>query len=221
MTEAARSSLRDYDAPTLRSFEIELPRGALREYLLAAKITAIYVATIDDRLSTVQITRDLERSVQYLRRDNLTARLAHAFWCADRSLARVVARKSISGFPIAIFPNYVEAPPRFTALEIVDRASAMSLSLTDHVVVMRRARAAVFRVKQAIERAQANGELNWFNQAFRAWRLRAQSVDRTMSYMEARARLRRCLIRLAIAGELDRISEHLTCKIFPELPEPN
>jgi hypothetical protein len=67
----------------------------------------------------------------------------------------------------------------------------MGFVLTDHADVLLRARAAVAFVEDKIEQQQASGELAWFNQAYREWRLAAKAEGRSMTYAEARARLRR------------------------------
>jgi hypothetical protein len=58
--------------------------------------------------------------------------------------------------------------------------------------------------------------LKWFNQACRDWRLQAKPLGRTMSYQEARARLRRVVVQRLLAGDLED-AVALAPTIFPSL----
>src|SRR5580693_5712802 len=77
-----------------------------------------------------------------------------------------------------------------------------------------RARSAVNYIEQKIDEAQAEGQLSWFNQAYRAWRLQAKQHGRSMSYAEARARLRRKRFR-------EILSHPVAHELFPPLPTLN
>ena len=92
-------------------------------------------------------------------------------------------------------------------------AARMNVTLTDHADVLHRASAAVAFVENHIREAEANGELRWFNQAYRTWRLAAKAEGRTMSYAEARARLRRQMFREVMSSEFFPVSK----PIFPPL----
>ncbi len=61
--------------------------------------------------------------------------------------------------------------------------------------------------------AEANGGLRWFNQTYREWRLAAKAEGRSMTYAEARARLRRHMFREVYASEYVAVSK----SIFPPL----
>ena len=77
-----------------------------------------------------------------------------------------------------------------------------------------RARAAVAHIERQIAQAQATGELQWFNRAYRSWRLQAKQYGRSMSYAEARARLRQKLFRQLLSNEVQNDPSQL----FPPLP---
>jgi len=91
----------------------------------------------------------------------------------------------------------------------------MNLALTDHETIMTRVRMAVEYVESKIAEAQAAGELRWFNRAFREWRLEANARGRTMSYAEARARLRRAIYRQILFSEFCGIAS--MAAVFPTL----
>jgi hypothetical protein len=96
-------------------------------------------------------------------------------------------------------------------------AARMNITLTDHADVLHRASAAVAFVESHIREAEAKGELPWFNQAYRTWRLAARAEGRSMTYAEARARLRRRMFREALSSEFVAVSK----SIFPPLQTLN
>jgi hypothetical protein len=69
-------------------------------------------------------------------------------------------------------------------------------------------------IEQKIEQPQATGELSWFNRAYRSWRLEAKQYGRSMSYAEARARLRQNLFRQILTNE----HQNEPNQLFPPLP---
>ena len=89
----------------------------------------------------------------------------------------------------------------------------MGIALTDHDTVLMRARSAVAYIERQIAQAQATGELQWFNRAYRSWRLQAKQYGRTMSYAEARARLRQKLFRQLLSNEV----QNEPTSLFPPL----
>jgi hypothetical protein len=68
------------------------------------------------------------------------------------------------------------ADARTTRRRIENVAAHMGIHLTGHDTVLLRARSAVNYIEQKIDEAQAAGQLSWFNQAYRAWRLQANST---------------------------------------------
>ena len=102
-----------------------------------------------------------------------------------------------------------------TAQRKVENVAAhMGIALTDHDTVLIRARSAVAHIEQQIAQAQATGELHEFNRAYRSWRLQAKQFGRSMSYAEARARLRQKLFRQLLSNEVQNDPRQL----FPPLP---
>jgi hypothetical protein len=106
------------------------------------------------------------------------------------------------------------ADARTAQRRIENVAAHMGIQLTEHDTVLLRARSAVNYIEQKIDEAQAAGQLSWFNQAYRAWRLQAKQHGRSMSYAEARARLRRKRFR-------EILSHPVAHELFPPLPTLN
>ena len=90
----------------------------------------------------------------------------------------------------------------------------MGITLTEHSVVLMRTREAVAFIEDRIAQAQADGELSWFNSAYRAWRLEAKQHGRGMSYAEARARLRQNIFRQILTND----GQVASSAVFPPLP---
>jgi hypothetical protein len=91
----------------------------------------------------------------------------------------------------------------------------LKIPVTDHDVVMTRVAATVRLVEHKIEQANKRGELQWFNSAYREWRLHAESLGRVMTYGEARARLRRAVITQGLSSQTFR---ELLPMVFLALP---
>ena len=196
--------------------ELDLPRGALREYLLLAGVAAVYVADFPKSRCKIGATRDVLRSIQVLRlkrHDGVVC--AWLAWVESRELAELIAAEASSYYgndPNGLLDVSIKA-----AIRAVEAAAArMSVPLTEHTVLMQRVRRASFHVKQMIDDAHGRGDLKWFNTAFREWRLQAKAQGRVMSYKEARARLRKVVVQRVLAGDLED-AVALAPTIFPKL----
>ena len=191
---------------------IMLPRGAEREYITAANVQAIYVAALPSGPSLVR-TRDLLHSLIALRRRFGGVRIITAHWVEGKTAARLICREVNSS--LARGPSgLLVATAKDAERRVENVAAHMGVVPTDHADVLLRARAAVAFVENHIAHAEANGELRWFNQAYRSWRLAAKAEGRTMTYAEARARLRRHLFReILLTTEFIRVPN----SIFPPL----
>jgi hypothetical protein len=187
---------------------VQIPRGAEREYLAILGIAAIYVATLPSGSSFVSVSRDLHQSLIALQRRWNGAEIVFSLWVKDRAAAEAI-RREVN----AIWPASTSAPTLRYAIEAT--AEQLNVPVTDHRVVMSRVCAVVDMVEAKIERANRNGELAWFNAAFRQWRLEARAHGRVMTYSEARARLRRAVIERGLADVT--FSDCLLPAVFPHL----
>jgi hypothetical protein len=186
-----------------------LPRRAEREYLTVYGVVAVYVARLPTGEAFVGASRDLLQSLQAIRRRHAGAAIVCAYWAKDLVEAQRVCQEAMRG------SEGVLMNARTVRARIETAGDRMNLSLTDHETIMQRARMAVEYVEGKIVEAQAAGELRWFNCAFREWRLAANARGRTMSYAEARARLRRAIYRQILFSEFSRIGS--MAAVFPTL----
>ena len=84
---------------------------------------------------------------------------------------------------------------------IVALAAKRGVSLTEHAVVVERAKAAMSRISDRLSRVQARGDLKFFNAEFKRRRIEAQARgDKFITYGEARARLQREITKVAATG---------------------
>ena len=186
-----------------------LPRGAEREYLTAYGVAAIYVAKLPTGEAMFGTSRDLLQSLQAIRRRHTGAAIVAAYWAKNLVEAQRVCQEAMRG----------SEGVRMTALTVQARielaGDRLNLALTDHETIMTRVRMAVEYVEGKIAEAEAAGELRWFNRAFREWRLKANAQGRTMSYAEARARLRRAIYRQILFSEFCGVAS--MAAVFPQL----
>jgi hypothetical protein len=187
---------------------LQIPRGAEREYLTILGVAAIYGVELPIGSGFLGVSRDLNLSLHSLRRRWCGAEIGFCFWVKDRSTAETIRHLANammqSGASVAAMRD-----------AIGHAAERCGVILTEHDVVMLRVSAVVRMVEAKIDEASQNGELQWFNRAFRQWRLEARSCGRVMTYSEARARLRRAVIKYGLS-ELT-FSEWLLAAVFPGL----
>jgi hypothetical protein len=101
---------------------------------------------------------------------------------------------------------HIPAPERHIVIIRVDEliaqirmvAEALNIPVTEHDVVMARVSAAVGLVERKIAEASRSGELKWFNEAYRTWRM---SRGRAMTYRAARARLRKAVMQSGLSAD--------------------
>ena len=118
----------------------------------------------------------------------------------DQTEARLICREVNSSLAHGA-EGLMAATARTTQRCVENVAAHMGIALTEHEVVLMRARSAVAFIDAQIAQAQASGELSWFNSSFRAWRLEAKQQGRVMSYAEARARLRQNIFRQILSND--------------------
>jgi hypothetical protein len=172
-----------------------LPRAREREYLTANGVVAVYVADLDDDHSTVGTSRDLAQSLYAIRRHHKYAAIMAAFW----------VRSQVEAVSIVNEVNRGAEESKMNAKALIDRiklaAARLNFLINEHDAILLRARAAVTFIDERLSVAQQTGQLKFFNRTYQRWRLDAMNVGRTMSYAEARARLRASLYRQIAAGE--------------------
>jgi hypothetical protein len=78
--------------------------------------------------------------------------------------------------------------------EVQAAADRLAVALSEHSVVMARAQAAIDQLSTKLSTAQTNGDLKFFNRAYRQYRLDCQQRgERAMTYGAARVKLRELL----------------------------
>jgi hypothetical protein len=192
---------------------LKLPRAAEREYLAIYGIVAICVAALPEGPALVWFSRDLLHSLLTLRRRWRGLQITSAYWVKDKTEARLICREVNSSLG-RDDEGLLAATAKTAQRKVENVAAHMGIALTEHDTVLARARSAVAFIEERIAQAQANGELSWFNSAYRAWRLEAKQHGRGMSYAEARARLRQNIFRQILTDEVQIGS----MPIFPPLP---
>lgn len=192
---------------------LQLPRGAEREYIAVSNIVAVYVAALPSGPAFVSYSRDLLHSLLTLRHRWPALQITAAFWVQAKSDARLICRE-VNCRLAQGQQGLLVANAKTAQRKVENVAAHMGIVLTDHDTVLIRARAAVAYIEQQIAQAQASGQLHEFNRAYRSWRLQAKQYGRSMSYAEARARLRQKIFRqlLADQGQIE------PTQLFPPLP---
>jgi hypothetical protein len=108
-----------------------------------------------------------------------------AWWCEARNASLVIR------------------PARQHGRDIPLAAQALGVALTEHSVVLARAKAALAKIEAGMAWAQRSGVLHEFNQEYRRRRLEAQARGEPfMTYGAARARLRRAMMKVAATGSV-------------------
>ena len=186
-----------------------LPRGAEREYLTVYGVVAVYVVELPTGETMLGTSRDLLQSLQAIRRRHTGAAIVAAYWAKNLVEAQRVCQEAMRD------SEGVLMNARTVQARIEIAGDRMNLALTDHETIMTRARMAVEYVEGKIAEAQAAGDLRWYNCAFREWRREANARGRTMSYAEARARLRRAIYRQILFSEFSGIAS--MAAVFPTL----
>lgn len=194
-----------------------MPTGAAREYLRLFGVAAVYVAAAGDDACAIGSTLDVQKSQAFLPSRDQRLEIVAVFWVRDGRSARTLARMTRARLP----RSGVKGMAAVGVAVALDRLEAIalerSIQLTEHAVAMSRVTSAMVRLDAELVRAQAAGELVWFNEGFREWRLRAKAGGRIKTFGEAQARLRRALTRRLITGEA---VGSLQKEVFPELLSP-
>jgi hypothetical protein len=201
---------------------IEIPQRGDREYIRACGIFAIFLAASPARAPClIGCTRDLGRSLESIRkRWHWSIEITHAWWMPDVSGARSIVAAITSAFPTDSQGRF-DASADEIAGKIEIAARSLGLTLTQHVDMLSRVKIAGARVDSVIGSASANGQLRWFNAAYRRWRTSAPAEQAlALPYGAARARLRAVMVRRLARGEPAAVETALA-EVFPsEVPAP-
>jgi hypothetical protein len=192
---------------------LKLPRGAEREYIAVSGIIAVYVASLQSGPALVGFSRDLLHTLLGLRRRWRGLQIDSAFWVPTKREARLITAEVNRCLPHGE-QGLLVASAKDATRKVENVAAHMGIALTDHATVLMRTRHAVAYVEDKLAQAQRCGELQQFNRDFRAWRLQARTMGRGMSYVEARARLRRKVFQQILTNEVQIDAK----RIFPPLP---
>jgi hypothetical protein len=192
---------------------LKLPRGAEREYIAASNIHAVYVAALETGPSLVATSRDLLHSLIAIRRRWMGAIISCAYWMQQKSDARLIVRQVYDELGHSD-EGLLVAHAKTAQRKVENVAAHMGITLTEHDVVLMRAKSAVASIEGRIDELQQTGGLREFNKSYRAWRLQAQQIGRGMSYREARSRLRQKIFRELLSDSSQQLSQQL----FPPLP---
>jgi hypothetical protein len=203
----------------LEPTEVQIPRGPVREYLIAFGVAAVYVATLPTgEPCIVGVTRDLEKTRFAIRRSwHWAVDITLAFWVRDRASAKRIARAVNADLAHHILPGRLAVTAERAGRAIRAEAAGRGITLTDHDTAMARVHASVDRVAAMLDEAQANGGLKWFNRGYREWREAARANGLGMSYAEAKARLRRALVVRAAKGGEIAFAPNLLAEILPPI----
>ena len=149
-----------------------------------------------------------------LRKQGHDLTIVGAFWGDDAKTATRIANKANEA------SNGVSLTEAEATASIRAVASDLKIHLTEHAAVIQRIESAATHIELMLEQARKGGELQWFNQAFRDFRLRAKACGRPpMSYGQVRARLRQIIVRRALSGKRSEFGAKISSDIFPKLPE--
>ncbi|UQR66193.1 hypothetical protein LRP30_13460 [Bradyrhizobium sp. C-145] len=197
--------------------DLEIPRGADREYLIVFGVAAIYVGTIPrGEPCIVGVSRDLDKTYEATHERWPWSEISCAFWVKDRDTAEAIANE-VNGVLPHDLDGRLAVRAETARLQIERVACDWKISLTNHDAALARVQAAVRRVEEKISEANASGELAWFNAAYRGWRIEAKKVGRAMSYAEALARLRKEVTKRLITLDILDPGTDLLPAIFPDL----
>jgi hypothetical protein len=161
---------------------IEPPSRAVRDYLAGFGLGCILVRPT----SEIQVASNWGR-----------APIAAVLWVRDQKTAWQVVRAIGEARP-----SSVEA----AITEIRAAAARVDVVLSEHSVVVARAQAAIDQLGSKLSTANANGDLKFFNRAYRQYRLGClQRGEGAMPYGTAMARLRKLLAGAAAGAPVSDV----------------
>jgi hypothetical protein len=125
--------------------------------------------------------------------------LAAAWWVASRREAEQVL--------VAIGERHLATVDEATR-ELLAAAARLDVVLSEHTVVLARAKAAMAKLDAKLSAAKSTGALVFFNTEYRGRRLAAHAAGkRFMSYGQAHRRLRKALAGAAATGSMPELKQ--------------
>jgi hypothetical protein len=195
---------------------IQLPTGPGRDYLLTFGAAAIFVATSNGRPSIIAAARDPRRSlIAAERRFPGAWEPTCAFWLNNLTLATQIAERAWARLPAPaqLGERMARVDATGEEAERAIRKSAGHVALIEHESVMARARAHSARLKAALEDAKRDGQLQFFNRSYSAYRQQYGSA--AMSYPMAERRLRRIILESFLKNTPDAsVNSSMIRRIF-------
>jgi hypothetical protein len=95
-------------------------------------------------------------------------------------------------------------------IPVTAAAVRFGVALTEHSIVMARAKAAVSKLDRRLAMAKETGTLAFFNAEYRRRRIAARASGKSfMSYDEAHARLRKALAAAAAGGSIPELLQQV------------
>lgn len=193
----------------------ELPRGREQDYMRAFGVASVYAATCNGRPTAIVATHDPHRSVTALEhRFGQRLDVSCVYWVQGRREANFIVRRvrcDLFGREVGrMFDVSAEEAERAI------RSAAQGIRLTKHEAAIARAKANAERLDLALEQAQREGMLKFFNRSYRRYRQRGAGP--VMTYPQARARLRYVLAGMIGHGAVcDVTNPAILQRVFPGL----
>jgi hypothetical protein len=177
---------------------IDLPTSRELDYTLAFDVACIYLATPAnaDQPCLIACTRHAARSAAHHPK---TPRIVFMAWCYGIAEAKAVVDRVRSNFSNG---SPLQNRPSADMIKLIRQAAdEIGAQLTDHDHAMVRVRKNIAEFSKLLAKAEGEGDLRFFNAAYRSYRLAESAQGRkTISYPEARRRLTRALLEAKAKG---------------------
>jgi hypothetical protein len=165
---------------------VDLPSTREIDYTIAFDVAAIYVAAPADadQPSLVACARHAARSAAHHPK---TPRITFMAWCYGIAEARAVVDRVRSNFSDG---SPLQNRPSADMIKLIRQAAdEIGAQLTDHNRAMERVRNGLAQFTRLLVSAESKGDLQFFNSAYRAYRLAEAAQGRkVIPYPEARRR---------------------------------
>jgi hypothetical protein len=194
---------------------IDLPSRSELDYTIAFDVAAIYVAcpADADQPCLIACARHATRSAAHHPK---TPRIVFIAWTYGIVEAQATVDRVRSNFSNG---SPLQARTSGDMIKLIRQAAnKIGVQLTDHDHAMVRVRKNIAEFSKLLAKAEGEGDLRFFNAAYRSYRLAESAQGRkTISYPEARRRLTRALLE---AKAKNTVPPDLR-EIFMTQPAPN
>jgi hypothetical protein len=181
---------------------IQIPNSAIVSYLTRFAVGSVYVVVPPGRdCVIVGAAVDLAQALSFIVRKykmftEAPPDLVAAWWCDRRAAGRICG--ALVGNPRCGVLPQSNAVAASTASKSM--AARYSVPLSEHQVVLERAKAAAEKIAVRVEGARTSGVLSAFNTEFRRRRLEAQREGRGFLTYSAMSKLNRTIASCAATG---------------------